>query len=707
MGMAKNLLFEIGTEELPSSCIAEGIKNLKALLEEKLTQSRLSFAGIETYATPRRIVAFVNYLDEKQAAEEKIITGPPKGIAFDRNGNHTDAAVGFARSMKVDVRKLEEFETERGIYLGIKLLEEGKSARVILPDLLKSVILLMTFNKQMTWGDYAVRFARPIRWIAALYGKDIVQFRIENITSSNRTYGHRTLSPEPIIIPSPLENIEDYFEFLHQKCNVILNPSKRKDMILDSIKNLEENKWKAKFKVVVDDSLLDEVVNIIEIPNVLIGTFPDDYLYIPKEILIKAIQHHQRYFAVIDDSGTVATMFIVVQNGIEDKTGEIVKGNVRVLKARLNDAGFFYKEDRKNSFESWFDKLKGVIFYSGLGSLNDKSLRLQKICRFIAVLLEKKGVLKKSLIKDDLVRASMLCKCDLVTNLVVEFPELQGLVGREYAKEKKEKDDVAESIFEHYLPRFAGDILPETDVGSILSISDKLDTITGMFLAGNIPSGSEDPFALRRKASGIILTSLKKGYDLDVLKICKFSVDLYIETTNFKNIDKQKIIREVADFITARYRFRLEKQNKRTDIFNAVIEVGCFSIVDFDLRYKAIAEYLTKEKTESLSEPLIRCKNIIKGKDFSQVDEKLLREEAEIELYNQLVQRRKKINKDISNRKYSDAILRLADFKNLIDEFFDRVLVMDKNDAIRANRINLVKSCVDLYYLFADFSKIL
>ncbi|MBM3709321.1 MAG: glycine--tRNA ligase subunit beta, partial [Actinobacteria bacterium] len=291
--MAKNLLLEIGTEELPSPCINEGINSLKTLLEEKFTQFRLSFASVETYGTPRRITAFVNSLDEKQSMQEKIITGPPKAVAFDRNGNHTDAAVGFAKSMKTDAENLEEFKTDRGVYLGIKLLEEGKNTAEILPDLLKNAILSMSFSKQMSWGNYSIRFARPIRWIAAIYGDATVKFKVENIESSNKTYAHRTMGSGSVVIPSPLKNIDSYFDFLSRKCSVILDSEKRKEIILTSIKNFEDKRWKGKFKAVIDENLLDEVINLVEFPNVLEGQFPDEYLYIPKEILIKAIQHHQ------------------------------------------------------------------------------------------------------------------------------------------------------------------------------------------------------------------------------------------------------------------------------------------------------------------------------------------------------------------------------------------------------------------------------
>jgi len=445
--MIKNLLFEIGTEELPSSCLIEGIRSLKTLLEERLTGSRISFDQISTYGTPRRLVAFVKDLGQLQQTQEKTIMGPPKKIAFDSSGKPTGAALGFAKSLNVDVKDLQPVETERGIYLSMKVVEEGRQTEIILPEVLKDVITSMTFNKQMIWGDYSIRFARPIRWIAAIYGKETINFSIENLTSSNKTFGHRTLNSEPVIIGSAYD-INYYIELL-ESLNVVPDSEKRKQIILAGIKKLEESQWKNNFKVVLDEGLLGEVVNLVEIPNVLVGNFPKEFLYIPKEILIKAVQHHQRYFAVIDPTGNVTTRFVVIQNGISDKKGEIIKGNERVLRARLSDARFFYEEDKKSSFESWHEKLKGVIFYSKLGTLYEKSMRLENICISIAKDMDLRGILKKGAIYADLIRASMLCKCDLVANLVVEFPELQGLVGSEYAKEKGEKADVASAIFEH------------------------------------------------------------------------------------------------------------------------------------------------------------------------------------------------------------------------------------------------------------------
>jgi glycyl-tRNA synthetase beta chain len=705
--MAKNLLFEIGTEELPSSSINEGIKNIKMLLEESLQNNRLVFDSIQAGATPRRITVFVESLEEQQKTQEKVLTGPPKKIAFDINGVPTAAASGFAKGLHIEIGQLIEVDTGKGIYLGYKVTEEGKKTKDVLPGILKDIILSLQFSKQMTWGDYTLKFSRPIRWIAAIYGNDTIEFKVENISSSNITFGHRALNNEPIKIPGQ-GSFEQYCDFLEEQAKVILDPLRRRKMILDSIEKIESEKWASGDKVIMDDGLLDEVVNLVEMPNVLVGNFPDEYLYIPKDILIKAIQHHQRYFAVLKSDGLVSTNFIVVQNGERDETGSIVKGNERVLKARLSDAKFFYEQDRKSNFEAWMEKLKGVIFYSLIGSLYDKEIRLGRICLKISEMLKQKGVLDKGFPDKNLLRAVMLCKCDLVTDLVVEFPELQGLVGKEYAKEKGEAGEIPDAVFEHYLPRFAGDMLPATLTGAILSLADKFDTIIGMFLAGNIPSGSQDPFALRRKASGIVLASLEKGFDFDIGEAIKFNLDLYLESFDFKN-KAAGTAEAVFDFIMARYRFILEKQGKRTDIFEAVVSSGCNSIIQLDLRYKALETYIMDSgDVLKLSEPLSRCKNITKvGRKFGEIDEKLLKEDAELKLYKALAQKGKTLKTLMVSKSFDAVIKELADFAGYINYFFEKVLVMDRDEAIKQNRLNLVKSCTELYYLFADFSKIL
>ena len=706
--MAKNLFLEIGTEELPSSSINEAILNFKPILEQNLALNRLIFKSIDVFVTPRRIVAFISGVEERQKSSEKVITGPPVKIAYDRDGNPTQAAKGFAGSLNLRVEQLQKIDNGKGLYLGHRILEEGKDATLILPDILKNVILSLSFSKQMTWGNYSMKFSRPVRWITALFGSEVIKFNIEKLGSSDRTYGLRNLE-KPEIKVRGFKNIEDCLDFFESEAKIILDQEKRKQKILNSIKNLEKEKWNYKYKVVIDEVLLEEVVNLVEIPGVLEGTFPEDYLYIPKEILIRAIQHHQRYFAVIDGKEKVTTSFITVQNGVEDLTGEIIKGNERVLKARLSDAKFFLEEDRKSSFKSWLEKLKGVVFYTGLGSLFDKSLRLEKICCEIINLLSLKNkTFSTPELIEDCRRAATLCKCDLVTNMVVEFPELQGFVGKEYSKEKGESLNVSEAVFEHYLPRFAGDNLPAISTGSIVSISDKTDTITAMFLTGNIPSGSEDPFALRRKASGIVLNCINKGYDLDILKIAGFSAGLLIESFEFKNCEIKKIIEDVTDFILARYRFRLEKAGRRSDLFDAIRATGCCKIIELDLKYRALEKYIEdKKNVQLLSEPLTRCKNIIKGKSFSDINREFLKEEAEIDLYKMLMEKEKLILNYTDCSRFDKAIMELEGFAASINLFFDKVLVMEKDENIRSNRINIINRCTQLYYRIADFSKIL
>lgn len=700
--MKKNLLFEIGTEEMPPSCIEEGVNGLKEVLENKLAESRLEFTDVRTYSSPRRLVAVVKGLDEIQKPKTKTVTGPPVRIAFDKGGNPTEAAKGFARSLNLKVSELEEIEIEgRGLYLGKRIVEEGKKTGDLLPDILKDSILSLTFSKQMTWADYDIKFIRPIRWILALYGNEVVKFSIVNINSGNITFGHRTISPGPITV----KDAGSYFRLLQDKGKVIADAAKRKELILNQISQLEEKVWKGKYKVILDEDLLKDVVNMVEIPNTITGDFPGEFLYMPKELLIEAIQYHQKYFAVKDKSGNVSTKFIIVQNGIKDEGG-VKKGNERVLAARLNDAAFFYEEDRKHDFIYWTNKLKGVVFFSNLGSMYDKAMRLKKISMHIADLLDRSSLQGKDNISGDLAAASMLCKCDLVTSMVVEFPALQGVVGCQYARERNEKNRVSDAIFEHYLPRFAGDILPATDVGLILSIADKIDTITGMFLAGKIPSGSEDPFALRRKASGIVLSALKGKYDFDLTDLISYSQKLYLESFNFKNAGDLKITGEVKDFIIARFRFLLGKKGKRLDILESILGSGCSSILDIDLRYNAIEKFIGNKDVKKISLPMIRCRNIIGKEKFGEVEEKLLVEEYEKKLFLSLNMKETAIKNLMRKKDYSSVLAELNDFGEIVDLFFDKVLVMDKDKKIRSNRINLIKKSVDLYLLLADFSKL-
>ena len=701
--MGKDLILEIGTEELPPSCIREGAASFKTLLEKNIASNRIDFGKISVFHSPRRITVYIKDLSLMQKSEEKVVTGPPKNISIGPDGKPNQAASGFAKSLGLRVEDLEDIEIKgKGIYLGKKIVQEGKNTSEILPGVLKDTILSVTFKKQMYWGDYGTRFIRPIRWLLVLFGTEVIELSIENVDSDRFTYGHRTLNRAPLRI----EEAKDYFNILEKDGNAIADPQKRSDMIHAQIQKIEKERWKGKYRSLVDEKLLEEVVDLIEIPNVLVGEFPSDFLYMPADILKEAIQYHQKYFPVLDDKGKVTTDFLIVQNGRSDN-GDIKKGNERVLKARLSDAAFFYEQDRKHDFSYWEKKLEGVIFYFGLGNMKDKQDRLKKISLYIADKLDASIKSLSSTIKEDLKNASAMCKCDLVTNLVVEFPELQGVVGREYSKERGHSDPVASAVFEHYLPRFAGDDLPGTDTGRILSLSDKIDTITGMFMVGNIPSGSEDPFALRRKASGIVRSILEGNYDIDLKELIVFNMKLYSDSFELKKSTPEDSAEKIFDFIIARQRFLLDSQDRRMDILDAVLGSGTGSITDIDKRFKAIEEFILKNDIKSIVWPMSRSQNIISKKKFTHIDEGLFVEEHEKKLFKSLKDVLDRKNTLINNKEYTLLLKEMEKFGKVVDAFFDEVLVMDKDPSVKANRINILKKVVDYYLNMADFSKLI
>jgi len=696
--MKSDFILEIGTEELPPSCIREGLNSLKVLLEKNFLENRIKFDSFSSYSSPRRMAIYTKGVSNIQETAEKSITGPPKKIAYDPDGKPNRVAIGFAKNLGIDAEDLEEIEIEgKGIYLGKKMIQEGKKTADILPEILKSTILALTFKKQMYWGDYGTRFIRPIRWLLAIMGSEVIDFKIENIRSGNITFGHRTLSTAPIEIGS----VQQYFTKLEQG-KAIVDPNSRKKMIYDQIKSIEKDIWNNKYKAIVDEKLLKEVIDLVEIPNVLIGHFPEAFLYIPADILIEAIKYHQKYFPVVDSRGNITTNFLIVQNGIKDN-GDIKKGNERVLRARLSDASFFYEQDKKHDFLYWQEKLKGVIFYFGLGNMNEKQKRLGEISIYLAEKINKSD--NKKLLKD-LKDASAMCKCDLVTNMVVEFPELQGIVGREYSMERGYDESVSKAVFEHYLPESAGDRLPGTETGRIISLADRADTITGMFLMGKIPSGSEDPFALRRKASGMVRSILDGEYDIDLKDLIKFCSSLYKKSYETKESDDNKMIEKIFGFITARLRFLIAASNKKMDVFDAVLGSGCSSLKDIDLRQEAIEDYMSKRDIKSIVWPMSRSQNIITGKQPGPVDPGLFKEKYEKELFEALQKIESSIYSFIEKKEYFKLLEEMSRFGVTVDKFFDEVLVMERDDKIRANRINLLKEVVDLYSSFADFSLI-
>ena len=696
--MVNDLILEIGTEELPPSCTRAGLKSLRENLDKKLTEDHIKFKSISVYNSPRRLAAHVEDISMVQDTVEKTVTGPPIKVAYDARGRPNEAAAGFARSLGLDTGDLEEIEIEgKGVYLGKRIVQKGKKTSDILPGLLKDTILSISFNKQMYWGDYGTRFVRPIRWLLALLGSKIIKFDIENVSSGNITFGHRTLKTSPIEIGST----EEYFNKLESQGYVIVDPAERERLIYEQVGKIEKDLWHNKRKAVIHKKLLCDVVDLVEIPNVLIGSFPEEFLYIPADILTEAIQYHQKYFPVTDNKGKITTDFIIVQNGLADN-GSIQKGNERVLKARLSDASFFYEQDKRHDFDFWEEKLKGVIFYSGLGNMNDKQNRLYGISSYLVKAL---GMDKDDKITGYLKQSSLMCKCDLVTNMVVEFPELQGTVGKEYARERGFDSRVSDAIYEHYLPGSAEDILPSTDTGRILSIADRADTITGMFLVGNIPSGSEDPFALRRRAAGMARIILDSRYDISIKDLIGFCTRQYTESFGIKEAGAG-LTQEIFEFIQARQRFTMAERGNRMDVLDAVLGSGSSSLLDISLRCDAIWKYMGQNDIKSIVWPMSRSVNIIKGKKSGPVDTGLFRERYEDSLYRDMLQIEEKISDLLEKRKYADILKTLEKFGKTVDTFFDEVLVMDRDDDVRNNRINLLNRVADLYLGMADFSRI-
>jgi len=696
--MANDLILEIGTEELPPSCTRKGLEDFKVLLEKRLIENQIKFKNIDAYSSPRRLTAIVSDINLRQDTIEKIVTGPLKNISFGSDGKPNKAAVGFAKRLDVTIDDLEEIDIkDKGIYLGKKIVQEGKKTAEILPELLKNTIISLSFNKQMFWGAYDTRFIRPIRWLLALLGDKVIDFKIENVRSGNVTYGHRMLNTEPINIPSTGK----YFERLKDQGNVIADPAIREKKILGQIGKIEKKLWNGGKKAVVKKRLLDEVVDLVDIPNVLVGSFPKDFLYIPTDILMEAIQYHQKYLPVVDGQGRVTTDFLIVQNGLKDN-GDIRRGNERVLRARLSDASFFYEQDKKHDFDFWEEKLEGVIFYTGLGTMNDKQKRLKKISAYLAGQINNNKDSKNMGHFND---ASLMCKCDLVTNLVVEFPELQGIVGREYARERGFDKEVPEAIFEHYLPRYAGDRLPVTETGRVLSIADKADIITGMFLAGNIPSGSEDPFALRRKALGIVRTILDGKYTFSLRNLIDFCLELYKESFDIRETGVNTS-NKIFNFIQARQRFIMAKNGKRMDVLDAALGSDSSSLLDIGLRCDAIWDYMSKNDIKEIVWPMSRSKNIIINKTFGPVDNKLFKEKCEEELFGALTDIEGKTPDLLKDDDYGGLLKILERFGKTVDVFFDEVIIMDKDTKVKDNRINLLKRVADLYTVVADFSRI-
>lgn len=683
--MSKTLLLEIGTEEVPAHVMPGILSQLKENAAKTFEELRIEYKNIKTLGTPRRSALLVEGLAEQQADLSKENRGPAVNIAFDADGNPTKAAQGFARGQGVTP---EELVTKDG-YVYAMVHEKGGQTVDLLGETLKGLVDGLNFPNNMHWADLDYKFIRPLRWLVALYGQDVIDFEVANVKSGRTSRGHRFLSEGDFEIA----NAEDYVEAC-RKASIIVDQNERCEMIRQQIAEVAAaNGGQAE----VNEDLLEEVLYLVEYPTALCGKFDEKYLALPAEAVITPMRDHQRYFPVLKD-GQLLPLFITIRNGGKEHLETVQHGNERVLRARLEDAQFFFDEDRKKTLEQHGEKLKTVVFQDGLGTIYDKALRLEVLAGYIADAI---GANEQD--KKDAVRAAKLAKADLVTGMVTEFTELQGVMGREYALLDGETKAVAQAIDEHYMPRFAGDSQPASVAGRIVSLADKIDTIVGTFSRGLIPTGSQDPFALRRQALGIVNMLKEAQYHISLSQLVAKAMELL----KIADASQQaKLQNDVADFMKLRLKNVLADAGIRYDVVDAVF-VTVDDIYGVFLRAQAVNEAV-KQDMEKTIQAFVRTGNIARKAEDVQaaVEADLLAEQVEKDLCKAYEAAASKVEKEIAAQDYAGAIATLSQLAAPIDAFFDGVMVMDKDEKIKNNRLGLLKLVDNLICQVADFSKI-
>ena len=702
-----DLLFEIGTEEIPASYVPPVLEQLSKLATESLTNHRIPFGEVETLGTPRRITLSIKDIKTLQESQETEVVGPPKRIAYDENGEPTKAAVGFAKTQGVDLSALRIVETERGEYVAASKLETGVPAREILTTLLTEWIEVLRFPKTMRWETGSeeprafARFARPIRWLVALLGDEVVNCTYGATHAGRLTYGHRSLHPEPITLTSA--DLSTYIEKL-RAVSVVVCPKERRNTIEKQVREVLEVEGCLPR---LDEELLDIVNYLVENPQPIVGNFSESHLEIPSEVLITAMKTHQRYFPMWQSESGLTAKFITISNGTDGNIDGVRHGNERVLHARLNDAEFFYSEDQKTSLADKVERLGAVVFHAKLGSLLDKAERLKALVQFIGAELQ---VPETTICQAE--RAAWLCKADLTTHMVIEFPSLQGITGKYYAQNSGESEPVAAAIAEHYQPLGADTPLPETEIGALVAIADKLDTIVGYFGIEERPTGSQDPYSLRRHVLGTIriLQDRKLLLSLDALvekAISLYTVDLADDTqASVLSFIKERLRSVLILPELAIQYLNLQTQHYTPDLIDAVLEVGDVDVVDILKRVRALAEFRLTPNFEEIYNALNRVLRILPPDAPETVEATLLCDDAEKQLYASITEAELGFRQSIQERDYTKLLTQLAALQPAIDTFFDDVLVMAEEPALRTNRLALLNQIGQNIYAVADLTKL-
>ncbi|QDE68182.1 glycine--tRNA ligase subunit beta [Myxococcus xanthus] len=695
--MARDLLLEVGAEEIPASFIGPALDDLKRIITERMADARLKHGEVRTFGTPRRLAVWVR--DVADAGEDitKEVLGPSAKAAFDAQGKPTKAAEKFAESLKLTVDQLGRATTAKGEYLSARVEEKGRPAADILKDTLHAAVHGINFRKSMRWGDVDTSFARPVQWLVALLGSDVLPVVFGDVTSGRTTRGHRFLSPDAIELKAPAD-----YEAALEKAHVVADITKRRAQLVEKVKVAAS---KAGAQLLEDESLVDQVTNLVELPSPVVGTFEERHLDLPPEVLVQEMKSHQRYFSLVDSAGKLQPKFIAVSNTPVRDEQLSLRGYQRVLRARLADGRFFFDEDRKTPLIDRVEKLGRVVWQGQLGSYLEKVERFRTLAVWLGQQTGRAG--EAATIE----RAATLAKADLVTGMVGEFPELQGVMGREYARAGGETNAVALAIAEHYLPRGAEDALPTQDAGALIGIADRLDSLCGIFAIGKAPTGAADPFALRRACIAIIRLVLGRGYRFSLSAAVDESLRLLApKIANAKRKAGEPAPREqVLEFFRGRLKALWGEQH-RTDVVEAVLSAGFDDLVAAQKRLEALSHIVGRADFQPLAVAFKRVVNIVEkqGRDVQggETNPQKLVDEPERNLHTAFTQARSTVSGLVRADDFSGALREITGLKPAVDTFFDKVMVMAEDKALRENRIRLLVEIGALFNQVADFSKI-
>jgi glycyl-tRNA synthetase beta chain len=689
--MTGELLFEIGTEEIPSDFLDEGMKQIGRLAQTAFRDNLIQVRGeLQTFGTPKRLVLIAKGLAEKQEDTIQEITGPPKSAAFDPEGKPTKAALGFAKKQGIPVDQLETLQTPKGEYLYVKRKIPGRPTPEVLSEMLPRMVADMSWPKSMRWGRMGFPFVRPIHWVLALFEGQVIPFEIAGISSGNKTRGHRFMAPRTLEI----QNLQDYLRKMAQN-SVIIHPEERRHAVKETVTKAAEAVAGTPME---DAELLSTVTNLVEFPSAVCGTFDEGFLNLPDPVLITAMKKHQKYFAVYNGEARLMPHFVAVNNTVARDESVVRKGHERVLRARLADAHFFFKEDRKRPLIEKLEDLRGVIYQADLGTSYAKVQRFMRLGEYLA-----EQVLPGRV--DDIRLAARLCKCDLVTEMVMEFPTLQGVMGEEYARLDGHPDEICLAIREHYLPDRAGGDLPTSPVGAIVGMADRMDTITGCFAVGLEPTGAADPFALRRHALAIIRILEAFTWDLSLQEVLSRSIAVLSEDIA---LQRDGVFRKVLDFFRERYRQLLLRSDHKSDLIEAVVSVAFDQISPLRERIQQLEKFSRESKEfESLVLAFKRVTNILKKQEKAyDVAPEQFREPCERKLWEAYEEIKDDVQAQMEGRNYYEALKLMARLRKPVDDLFDGVEILtQENPELKNNRVGMLQALSRLFLSLADFSK--